>query len=204
MIGAKPLLALGMVAVLAGCQANPQATARQVPLVDAAVGFAQPQDWGFNALAVVVPESLSVSEENSIKPRADIVWREDPMGDRHAQVDDMVTVALEDTLLGLRGATPVNVEVQITRFHALTERTRYSIGGEHEIEFIFTVRDASSNAVLRGPRAVDLTFPAAGGDAALEEEARGYFQRDAIRDRLTDWANAEFRLAPLISSDVVE
>ncbi|MGR3344325.1 MAG: DUF6778 family protein, partial [Paracoccaceae bacterium] len=35
---------------------------------------------------MVVPETLRVSERNSYKPIADIVWCEDPFGDRHDQV----------------------------------------------------------------------------------------------------------------------
>ncbi|MEL6532591.1 MAG: DUF6778 family protein [Pseudomonadota bacterium] len=194
-------LALALLGALAACQANTEATARAVPITESASGFAQPQDWSLNALAVVVPRSLTVSEENTIKPRADIVWREDPLGDRHQQVDDLMTAALSGALDGLRGSQPVNVEIQVVRFHALTERTRYSIGGEHEIEFILTVRDAATGDVLRGPRAVDVTFPGAGGDNAIAQEARGYFQRDAIRDRLVQWANAEFRLAPIVASN---
>ncbi|MEM1342437.1 MAG: DUF6778 family protein [Pseudomonadota bacterium] len=194
-------IALALLGALAACQTNPEASARNVPITQSAAGFAQPQDWSLNALAVVVPRSLTVSEENTIKPRADIVWREDPLGDRHQQVDDLMTAALNGALGGLRGSQPVNIEIQVVRFHALTERTRYSIGGEHEIEFILTVRDAATGDVLRGPRAVDVTFPGAGGDNAIAQEARGYFQRDAIRDRLVQWANAEFRLAPIVASN---
>jgi len=184
-------------AVLAGCQGNPEASARNIPLAVAAVGRAEPHDWRLAALDVVVPTSLAVSEENSIKPRADIVWREDLCCDRHAQVDALMTEALTRALSPLSGSQPVQVELQVTRFHALTERTRYSIGGEHEIEFILTVRDAATGTVLRGPRAVDITFPAAGGDRALANEARGYFQRNAITDRLIAWGQVEFRLADL-------
>lgn len=196
------LAAMGLVLLLGACQlGNPQASARTVPISEAAPGLAEPQDWRFNALQVVVPLSLSVSEENTIKPRADIVWREDPPGNRHEQVDALMTEALTAALQPLRGSRPVNIEIQVTRFHAVTERTRYSIGGEHEIEFFLTVRDSGSGAVLRGPRAVDITFPAAGGDRALANEARGYFQRDAINDRLTEWVNAEFRLAPVLATN---
>ena len=191
------LPALSLCAVLAGCQGNPEASARTVPLTEAAVGRMETQNWRLAALDVVVPQTLTVSEENSIKPRADIVWREDLCCDRHGQVDQLMTGALERALASLGGSQPVRVELQVTRFHALTERTRYSIGGEHEIEFILTVFDAGSGAVLRGPRPVDLTFPAAGGDRALANEARGYFQRDAITDRLIVWAQVEFGLADL-------
>ncbi|MEM1273763.1 MAG: DUF6778 family protein [Pseudomonadota bacterium] len=191
------VLACAAVAVLAGCQVNSQASARNIPLSDAAIGRLDPQDWTLGAVEVVVPLTLSVSEDNSIKPRADIVWREDVCCDRHTQVDALMTTALTSALAPMTGSQPVRVELQVTRFHAVTERTRYSIGGEHEIEFFLTVFDATNGTVLRGPRPVDLTFPAAGGDRALANEARGYYQRDAISDRLTAWAQVEFGLADL-------
>ncbi|MEM9318574.1 MAG: DUF6778 family protein [Pseudomonadota bacterium] len=190
-------LSLALMAVLAGCQMNPEASARTVSFAQSAPGRFEFTDWQLASLEVVVPQSLSVSEQNTIKPRADIVWREDPCCDRHAQVDALMTDALQDALADLDGSRPVRVELQVTRFHALTERTRYSIGGEHEIEFFLTVFDTATGTILRGPRAVDVTFPASGGDRALAEEARGYFQRDAITDRLHNWAQVEFGIAEL-------
>ncbi|MBF9035627.1 hypothetical protein HKCCE2091_15370 [Rhodobacterales bacterium HKCCE2091] len=195
---AAAILGLAALALTAGCQANPEASARSVPLAQSAVGANQPQDWRFASLEVVVPASLTVSEENSIKPRADIVWREDPCCNRHEQVDRLMTDALQPVLARMPGSQPVRIELTVTRFHALTERTRYTIGGEHEIEFDLVVRDAATGAILRGPRHVDVTFPGAGGDNAVAEEARGYFQRDAIRDRLQQWALAEFRIVPVV------
>jgi hypothetical protein len=38
------------------------------------------------------------------------------------------------------------------RFHALTERARYTIGGQHEIEFVYSVRHAETGAILSGRR----------------------------------------------------
>lgn len=189
--------ALAAVTLLTACQANPEGSARTIPLAVAAEGRALAHDWSLAALEVTVPNTLTVSEENSIKPRADIVWREDPCCDRHSQVDAIMTAALNRALTPLGGSQPVSVQVQVTRFHALTERTRYSIGGEHEIEFLLTVIDTNTGTVVRGPRAVDLTFPAAGGDRAIAEEARGYYQRDAITDRLIAWAEVEFGLRRL-------
>jgi hypothetical protein len=90
------------------------------------------------------------------------------------------------------GATPVIVALQVQRFHALTERARYTTGGEHEIEFLLTVANAETGEVLSGPRPVDLTFRAPGGQAALNEEAAGITQRVSITERLQSWALAEF------------
>ena len=91
------------------------------------------------------------------------------------------------------------MELELTRFHALTERTRYTIGGEHEIEFIFTVRHGETGEALTGPIPVDLTFRALGGSHAIEAEAQGIYQRDRIQSQIAGWARAEFGLAPLDS-----
>jgi len=153
----------------------------------------QTQDWSIIAVEIDVPRSLSVSEANSIKPSADIVWREDAPGDRYAQVEEILTSALAPVMQPRAGAaTPVIVSLQVTRFHALSERARYTIGGEHEIEFVLTVRHAETGAILSGPRDVDLTFRAYGGSQALAAEAQGITQRVRITERLQEWARVEF------------
>lgn len=191
------LAASAALLTLSACQINPQGSARHIPLSEATPGRMEPHDWSLSLVEVVVPDNLSVSEDNTIKPRADIVWREDPCCDRHAQIDDLMTQALNTGLTNMAGSQPVTVQVQVTRFHAVTERTRYTLGGEHEVEFILTVFDSGTGEILRGPRAVDVTFPASGGEVALAEEARGYYQRDAITDRLVSWAQVEFGIASL-------
>lgn len=151
------------------------------------------QDWSIAEVQIDVPRSLSVSEANSIKPGADIVWREDAPGDRYAQVAAILTDALSPVLQPREDAAmPVVVSIEVTRFHALTERARYTTGGEHEIEFILTVRHAETGEILSGPRPVDLTFRAHGGRAAIQAEAQGITQRVRITERLQDWARAEF------------
>ena len=54
-------------------------------------------------LNVNVPETLTVSEENSIKPRADIVWHGDPFGDRHEQVRAVIEDGLSRGAAGIQG-----------------------------------------------------------------------------------------------------
>lgn len=40
--------------------------------------------WRLAGVRVSVPKTLTVSEAKKLLPNADIVWREDPPGDRHA------------------------------------------------------------------------------------------------------------------------
>ena len=62
------------------------------------------------AIRVEVPRTLSVSEANSYYPSGDIVWREDPLGDRHvSHVGGFALAALAagaKSALAVDGSTP--------------------------------------------------------------------------------------------------
>lgn len=191
-----PALIVAAALMLQAC-ASPPEVARSIPLETQLPSIeGTMQDWSIEAVEVIVPRSLSVSEANSIKPRADIVWRGDPMGDRYAQIEELMQAALAPVLRPRQGAAvPAVVTLEVAVFHALSERARYTIGGAHEIAFTLTVRHAETGAVLSGPRLVDLTFRASGGRQALEEEARGFGQREAVTQRLQSWALTEFAAA---------
>lgn len=154
------------------------------PIAMAGAPVAQP-DFRVASFDVIVPSSLVVSEANSLKPYADIVWRADPPGDRYAQVDAVMTDAVRRGVAGLNGPRPVNVQLVMTRFHAQTDLVRYSFsGGEHEIEFDMTVTDAATGEVLIDNRHVDLTFKAFGGQAARDAEAAGQGPKVRINDHV--------------------
>lgn len=137
-------------------------------------------------MTVVVPGSLSVSEENGIKPRADIVWREDPYGNRLEQVKAVMEAGLRRGTVGLKGKQSVTLDVQLVKFHAQTERVRYSnLPSKHEIEFLLTVRDANTGAVIVPTHLVDATFDALGGKAAIAADRAGITQRSRINDHLS-------------------
>lgn len=188
-----PALIVAATLGLSAC-ATPFDVTRNAPFTPAApVIEAATQDWSVVELRIDVPRTLTVSEANSIKPASDIVWREDPLGDRYVQVEELMRAALDPVLQPREGASaPVIVALEVTRFHALTERARYTTGGEHEVEFLVTVANAETGEVLSGPRPVDLTFRASGGQAAIQEEAAGITQRVRITERLQEWARAEF------------
>jgi hypothetical protein len=182
---------LGVAAlVVAGCTPTTDVS-RNLGLLDIGpVADVPRQNWDFAELVVNVPRTLSVSEAHGIKPRADIVWREDAPGDRYVQVEGIMRDALAPALRSMQGDVPVQVVVELTRFHALTERSRYTIGGQHEIEFVYLVRHAETGALLAGPEAVDLTFRAYGGQRAVEAEQQGITQRVRITERLVGWVRA--------------
>ncbi|ABD55607.1 DUF6778 family protein [Jannaschia sp. CCS1] len=188
-----PAFILGAALAVSGC-VNTSDVTRDLAL-DAlpVIEDMQVQDWDIVGVEVNVPRSLTSSEANTIKPRADIVWREDPIGDRHAQVDELMTAAMDAAFARVEGSIPVIVTLDMTRFHAQTQRVRYSnLPSEQEIEFIMTIRSAETGALLAGPTDFDLTFPALGGSDAVTADARGVTQRLRITQRIADWVTEEF------------
>jgi hypothetical protein len=135
-------------------------------------------------LTVAIPAELKVSEANSYYPIADIVWRGDPPGDRRAQIRSMFEDGFAAARLDRGTGRRVVADITITRFHALTEKTRYSFGGVHSIKFDLTVRDAATGAVIDGPRPVNADVEASGGIRALAEEQAGRTQRVVIVEDL--------------------
>jgi hypothetical protein len=178
--------------VVAGCTPTTDVSRNLGLLEIGPVADVPRQNWDFAELVVNVPRTLSVSEAHGIKPRADIVWRGDAPGDRYVQVEGIMRDALAPALRSMQGDVPVQVVVELTRFHALSERSRYTIGGQHEIEFVYVVRHAETGALLAGPEAVDLTFRALGGQRAVEAEQQGITQRVRITERLVGWVQGTF------------
>ncbi|MEL6451319.1 MAG: DUF6778 family protein [Pseudomonadota bacterium] len=137
-------------------------------------------------ITVRVPRSLSVSEANRYLPTGDIVWREDPIGDRHAQVATIFYGAMVKGTEALDGDRAVNLDIEVSRFHALTEKARYTTGGVHNINFLLTLRDAETGAPLGEPRRIRADLDAFGGQQALQAEARGLTQKVRITNHLAE------------------
>lgn len=133
---------------------------------------------------VSVPRTLRVSEANVFFPLADIVWRGDPVGDRHAQIAAIFRDAAAQATLSMKGPKPAVVQIEVARFHGVTEKTRYTVGGTHNMEFFLTVRDAATGAVLDGPRRIEADAHAAGGQAAIAEEMAGRTQKVVVTETL--------------------
>lgn len=188
-----PALVLTAALVVSGCVSISGVSRDTADPLTPVVADTAVLDWDVIGFDVSVPETLTTSEANTIKPQVDIVWHEEPFGDRHMQVDDLMTAALEPAFAAVTGSVPVIVSMEVTRFHAQTHRVRYSnIPSEQEIEFVLLVSHAETGEILLGPREVDLTFPALGGSDAIAADARGETQRARISQRLLDWVNAEF------------
>ncbi|HMO09632.1 MAG TPA: hypothetical protein PKD10_18600 [Paracoccaceae bacterium] len=189
----RALAALAPIVILAACAGGEPVTRSNgagpvgfAAITEAAPGSAMFQPlYNVQEVRVTVPRSLVVSEANLFYPVADIVWRGEPRGDRHEQVRQVVTEAFGFGTAGMRQGPAVIVEVQMRRFHALTEKTRFTVGGVHSIRFDMTVRDAATGAILDGPRFVIADVKASGGRKAMEEDQQGRTQRVVIVEHMS-------------------
>lgn len=163
----------------------------EVPRMDAQQTTQQMRNYSLQSVRFTAPEQLSVSEANSYYPIADIVWRGDAPGDRRAQIGEIFETAINRAGSGLSGSVPVTVDVTLERFHSLTERTRYSVGGVHSIRFVMTVLDVRTGEVLDGPRRVRADLAAFGGAAAIAADHAGQGQKVRVTDHLASVFAAE-------------
>jgi hypothetical protein len=187
------ILAIGL--LLAGC-VQPESASRGAADQSNGVTLASQESSGaptrvvvqpkFNVrdVRVTVPTALRVSEANVYYPFADIVWRGEPLGNRYEQVRQIYLDAAATATATMNSGPDAIVSIQIERFHSVTEKTRYTIGGVHNMVFTLTVLDAQTGAIIDGPREIVADAPAAGGQAALAEDAEGRTQRVVIVERL--------------------
>lgn len=195
----KATLAL-MAALALGACAGPQMVGRAADGLGGtglvAAGQRVSAAYDVTRIDVVVPRSLKVSEENTFVPVADIVWHGDATGDRYAQVQSIISEAAERGTSGMASGQKVTVQVEVSLFHALTPKARYTFGGNFATRLLLTVRDAATGAVVDGPRLVVADCPAAGGQRAMAEEARGLTQRMVIVDHVSGVLARELSTRP--------
>ncbi len=198
MFGIKKLCVLGLALTLSACVSSEPASRSlsgdALTLASRGTGSI-PETGAVRVMAaqydvadveVTVPRALRVSEANTFYPMADIVWRGDALGDRYAQVASIFTDAAQRATGGMNTGRAVAVQIELVRFHGVTEKTRYTVGGTHNMVFDLTVRDAASGAVLDGPRRVVADAKAAGGQAAIAEEQAGRTQRVVVTEKLAE------------------
>lgn len=174
------MIVLGM--AMSGCSTI-DTVSRSVPFESPATTATAPA-MSVDAFQVRVPRSLQVSEANRYYPSGDIVWRGEPLGDRHAQVQKIFEEGLAMGTQGADGAVPVVLDIEVKRFHALSEKTRYSVGGRHEIEFVVNFLNPETMRPMAEPRQIDATFKAFGGARAVQAERNGMTQKVRITRHL--------------------
>lgn len=183
-------VAFGAIAAALTACSSVDTGSRNAPLETPRVAApATPQilrDYALHSIRFAVPDDMTVSEANSYYPIADIVWRGDPLGNRSEQISSIFQTAIMSAGEGLTGSVPVTVDVTLVRFHSLTERTRYSVGGVHSIKFDLTIRSAAAGEILEPTRRINGDFAALGGYAALAADNEGQTQKVRITTHLTN------------------
>ncbi|MGL4234466.1 DUF6778 family protein [Tabrizicola sp.] len=144
--------------------------------------------WRLAEVRVDVPRSLVVSEAKTLLPTADIVWREDPLGDRYDQVGKIIEAAVLRGGQGLRGSRPVIISITVTRFHALTfeAELRDQDWGVHNVDFIAQVLDARSGEVLVPATTIRAETPAYSGERMREARRKGITQKSMITNHVAN------------------
>jgi len=165
--------------------ASVDTASRNAPFDTVPTDMAAPApSYSLESFDVLVPTTLKVSEANLYYPNGDIVWRGDAPGNRYEQVKAIFDESVRLGAYPLDGAMPVRVEIEVTRFHGLTEKTRYTVGGIHSIEFVMTIIEPESGTVLRGPKPIKASLVGYGGQMAIEAESRGLTQKYRITQHL--------------------
>lgn len=205
----KLIAALGLGALVTACTSVPDIASRNAPFEGGSAALtAQPtrvapieaNDIHIAQVNVTVPRTLSVSEANTYYPRGDIVWRGDPIGDRHMQIKEIFDSAIYNGTRDMAGAKGVIVDIDVVRFHSLTEKSRYSVGGVHNMEFKMTLRDAVTGQPLRPTQEIEANLQAFGGKMALAADRRGQTQKVRVTGYLAQVIRQELE-SPSISDD---
>jgi hypothetical protein len=142
---------------------------------------------------VAVPDYLVVSEADVYLPRADIVWREDPLGDRHQQVKAIITNALNQGTDALAGPRKVVIAARVNMFHAITEKARNSVGGKHNVQFDYVLLDAETRQPITAVQNVDASLQAYGGAKAYRAMRKGQTQKVRITNHVASMIQAALR-----------
>ena len=177
---AKYIAGLALALSVTACASTQNATRNDlIQTAPQAIELAQPA-YKVELLSVTIPDELTVSEANVFLPLADIVWREDPLGDRKVQIQTILIDAISGGVSKVTTGQPVTMEVRLNKFHALTEKTRYTVGGRHNINFDYVLRDATTGIPVTEVQNVDASLKAYGGARAFEAMSRGETQKVRI------------------------
>ncbi len=147
-------------------------------------------NWNVVDVQATVPRTLTTTDANGQMPNVDLIWREDGPGDVYAQIEtimeESMAKAASRLTSSIKGSRPVIIRTEQTQFHSLTEKARSNIGGIHNVDFILTVVDANTGAVLAGPATIEADVTAFGGAQAEAAVAQGQTMRVRIIDRVSD------------------
>lgn len=161
--------------LLAGCSGNWGVKYTDAPDPQIA------RKWRLSAVDVSVPDTLSVSEDNSYAPNADIVWHGEDFGDRRKQVAAIMREGLTKGARGLKGTIPVVLAVRVIQFHAVTPvAVARAPGAVHNIKYDFQVFHAGTGEPLTKSERISADLEALVGSAAVIAAIQGDTQRVRI------------------------
>ncbi len=147
-------------------------------------------NWRVVDVQATVPRTLTTTDRNGQMPNVDLIWTEEGQGDTYAQIEAIMEDSMAKAASRLRstvkGSRPVIIRTEQLQFHSLTQRARSNIGGIHNVDFMLTVVDANTGAVLAGPAKIEADVTAFGGRQAEEAVAQGQTMRVRIVNRVSD------------------
>jgi hypothetical protein len=154
----------------------------------------EPMSFNVQDVRIVIPGNLQASERNGYYPITDIVWRGDPLGNRQAQVAALFQTAADAVQPGLTGGnTPAIATITLIRFHGLTERARYSVGGVYNMRFTLSFTDPVTGADLVPPEFIEANLAGPGGLAAVALEQNGQTEKVRVINFLTQVLGIELQ-----------
>ncbi|MEL6169332.1 MAG: DUF6778 family protein [Pseudomonadota bacterium] len=152
---------------------------------DGAVGIDVSRNWSVQDVQVTVPDALTVSNDNTFAPDADIVWHGDPFGDRRSQVSEIMDNGITAGTRKLRGSQPVVIRAQLITFHAVTPKAvSEAPAAVHNISYLAVVADARTGAFLTEPEIIQADLEAFTGSAAVIAAQQGQTQKVRINEHL--------------------
>lgn len=143
------------------------------------------RSWTVVDVVAVAPESLTVSESNFFAPNADIVWRGEEFGDRHAQVAAIIDEGIARGASELNGPRRVTITARVNRFHGVTpSAVARAPSAVHNIEYVMQVFDATTGEAITDPETVQADLEAYVGSAAIAAAINGQTQKRRIVDHI--------------------
>ena len=148
-------------------------------------------DFRVKSVLVYIGQDIVVSERESFYPGGDIVWRGDPPGDRVQQVKEIFKTAFTQGSKGLNGSRSIVLQVDVRRFHSLTDKARLAVGGVHSISFVLQKRDAITGEAVGKGKLIRADLKALGGDDAVAAARLGQDQKTRITQHLAEVIRTE-------------
>lgn len=160
------------------------------------VSAAEVTSWRTNAVRVQFAPNLRVSTNPNVQfPSEEIVWWGEPNGDRFKQVGAIMAAGIRRGTVGLAGPKPVDFEVTVNLFHAVTPRARNgSRFAWHDVSYSLRVLDSRTGQVLAIAPKIDADLEALRGETARQAESQGQTQKVRIQSQvalsINTWLNS--------------